>query len=657
METRIPIPDTQETMKPSRAPLASSAMDSGTLKPDTFQPGKTWLDDRGKPIESHLGGIYYENGVYYWYGMNFDGETMKPGSYPGQSYAWMINQGVTCYSSKDLHLWKLESVSLSPVKDDATHPLQPTNWVLRAKVLKCAKTGNYVMMGQLVSADFKTLNKVVVGVADKPQGPFTYQKLLDPPGGGFDMTLYQDDDGLAYLICSHGWVKAHRLSDDYLTIEKTYGLEGVTGEAPAVFKQDGTYYFLTSSLTGWAPNANQYAVAPTFLGPYEPKGTFCVGPGEDTSFGGQTTFVLPLAGKPGQFIWMADRFNAKSNTEVDDFRKATHIWLPITLDSAQKRLRVEWRDQWDLGVLDKIHPAADSAAKPIASSTSGCFLFSYFVGNGEDGLHLAWSRDGLNWAAINGGKPLLKPAVGGKLLRDPSVVRGPDGVFYMVWSSGWSDLGFGWASSKDLIHWSEQRFIAVNADVPGAKNTWSPDTFYDAAKKQFAIIYSTTIPGRFPDAGSEENGKWNHRHYLITTSDFKTFSKPVLFYDPGYNSIDGTLVQLDQRVLLIYKDERPGHKRLHLATAPSLDAPFTAPTDPILARDWVEGPSVLKVGNVWRLFFDCYTKGHYGAAESEDGLVWRDITDKIQMPKGMRHGTAFAVSCDVLDRLLQMPSE
>ena len=65
METRITIPDTQETMKPSRAPLASSAMDSGTLKPDTFQPGKTWLDDCGKPIQSHLGGVYYENGVYY----------------------------------------------------------------------------------------------------------------------------------------------------------------------------------------------------------------------------------------------------------------------------------------------------------------------------------------------------------------------------------------------------------------------------------------------------------------------------------------------------------------------------------------------------------------------------------------------------------------
>ena len=296
--------------------------------------------------------------------------------------------------------------------------------------------------------------------------------------------------------------------------------------------------------------------------------------------------------------------------------------------------------------------AVEQPPKPNATPPGGSFVFSYFKGNGEDGLHLAWSRDGLTWAAINEDQPLTTPSVGSKLIRDPSIVRDPDGVFHMVWSSGWKDLGFGYASSKDLIHWSEHRFIAVNRDVAGAKNTWAPDLFYDATKKQFAIIYSTTIPGRFPDDGKE--GGLNHRHYLITTIDFSTFSKPVLFYDPGYNSIDGTLVQLDRRVLLIYKDERPGHKRLHLATASSLDAPFTAPTDPILARDWVEGPSVLKMGNVWRLYFDCYTAGHYGAAESEDGSVWRDISDKLQTPRGMRHGTAFAVSPDILDRLLQL---
>ncbi len=104
-------------------------------------------------------------------------------------------------------------------------------------------------------------------------------------------------------------------------------------------------------------------------------------------------------------------------------------------------------------------------AQAEAAPGEGCFVFSYFKGNGADGLHLAWSRDALHWEPLNDDQPLTSPSVGGKLMRDPSIVRGPDGVFHMVWSTGWWDLGFGYASSKDLMHWSEQRFVPVNKEV------------------------------------------------------------------------------------------------------------------------------------------------------------------------------------------------
>tara|TARA_R110001583_G_scaffold27453_4_gene98135 strand:+ start:1731 stop:1904 length:174 start_codon:yes stop_codon:yes gene_type:complete len=35
---------------------------------------------------------------------------------------------------------------------------------------------------------------------------------------------------------------------------------------------------------------------------------------------------------------------------------------------------------------------------------SEIYLFSYFKGNGEDGLHLASSEDGLKWEALNNDK-------------------------------------------------------------------------------------------------------------------------------------------------------------------------------------------------------------------------------------------------------------
>ena len=165
---------------------------------NTFRPGRPWLDMGGKPIQSHCGGVLYESGTYYWYGMNFIGKTIPPGTYKGQSFSWMLNTGMSCYSSKNLRDWKYESSSLLPVPNDPKHPLHdPTTWVSCPKVLRSGSTGKYVMIGTLVMIDFTT-TKSIVGVADSPAGPFVYNKVLDPKGGGYDMTLYKDDDGNAY---------------------------------------------------------------------------------------------------------------------------------------------------------------------------------------------------------------------------------------------------------------------------------------------------------------------------------------------------------------------------------------------------------------------------------------------------------------------------
>ena len=89
-------------------------------------------------------------------------------------------------------------------------------------------------------------------------------------------------------------------------------------------------------------------------------------------------------------------------------------------------------------------------------------IFSYFTGNGEDGLHLAYSRDGYHWQTLNNGESLLKPEVGeDKLMRDPCIIAGPEGKFHMVWTISWKEKGIGYANSEDLIHWSDQKLIPV----------------------------------------------------------------------------------------------------------------------------------------------------------------------------------------------------
>ena len=46
------------------------------------------------------------------------------------------------------------------------------------------------------------------------------------------------------------------------------------------------------------------------------------------------------------------------------------------------------------------------------------YLFSYFINDSKDGLHLAYSYDGMNWMPLNGGQSYLIPSVGkDKLMR------------------------------------------------------------------------------------------------------------------------------------------------------------------------------------------------------------------------------------------------
>ena len=100
----------------------------------------------------------------------------------------------------------------------------------------------------------------------------------------------------------------------------------------------------------------------------------------------------------------------------------------------------------------------------IQRTAPDAYLFAYFIKNGEDGLHLAASTDGYRWEKLGGGASYLTPSVGkAKLMRDPCIVRGPDGVYHMVWTSGWNENGIGYASSKDLVHWTPQRELPVMA--------------------------------------------------------------------------------------------------------------------------------------------------------------------------------------------------
>src|SRR5215216_1140650 len=161
----------------------------------------------------------------------------------------------------------------------------------------------------------------------------------------------------------------------------------------------------------------------------------------------------------------------------------------------------------------------------LSACSRKAYLFTSFREPATAGLRLAYSYNGYKWTDMD--TSFLKPSVDDKVMRDPSIVQGPDGTFHLVFTSAWKgSKTFGYASSKDLIHWSEQTTIPVMAHESTTVNVWAPELFYDDENRQFIIIWASTIPFRFARGIEDEDN--NHRMYYTTTKDFKTFSDTKL---------------------------------------------------------------------------------------------------------------------------------
>ncbi|MEI6677400.1 MAG: glycoside hydrolase family 43 protein [Mariniphaga sp.] len=287
------------------------------------------------------------------------------------------------------------------------------------------------------------------------------------------------------------------------------------------------------------------------------------------------------------------------------------------------------------------------------------YLFSYFINNGQDGLHLAYSTDGLTWKELKDGKSFVTPTVGNdKLMRDPFILYGNDRLFHMVWTSGWHDRQIGYASSKDLINWSEQKAILVMAHEPTAKNCWAPEMVYDPQNKNYIIFWATTIPGRHSEVAASEREKGlNHWMYCTTTADFQTFSPAKLFFNPDFSVIDATILSKGDSFYMFLKNENPNppEKNIRMTQSRFASGPYpTHVSPPISGKYWAEGPTALEINDYVYIYFDKYVEHKYGAVRSKNLKEWEDVSDQVSFPAGVRHGTAFKVSDKIFTQLIKL---
>ncbi|MDB5134983.1 MAG: family 43 glycosylhydrolase [Mucilaginibacter sp.] len=287
-------------------------------------------DNAGTLVNAHGAGIMYHDGVYYLFGEIKKGTTWLVANQSWEDYRVPAG-GISCYSSRDLKNWKYEGVALAPVKGDPTSDIDTGKVIERPKVIYNSTTRQFVMWMHIDARDY-SYSQSGVAISRTPAGPYHYINSVKPNGQmSRDMTLFKDDDGKAYLVYSseqNNTMQVCLLSDDYLSPTKTYSriLIDRRREAPALFKNNGKYYLITSDCSGWSPNAATYAVADKILGPYIEHGNPCTGTNSNTTFESQSTYVLPLKEK-NTYLFMADRWNKT------DLEKSDYLWLPLKVDN------------------------------------------------------------------------------------------------------------------------------------------------------------------------------------------------------------------------------------------------------------------------------------------------------------------------------------
>lgn len=270
------------------------------------------------------------------------------------------------------------------------------------------------------------------------------------------------------------------------------------------------------------------------------------------------------------------------------------------------------------------------------------WVFAYFKEPGTQGIYLALSRDGYHYTPLNDGQPWITPAEPGELMRDVFITRNPTGPgFRMVWTWGWKGNSVGYADSPDLLHWSPQRKLPIMSAFPGIRNTWAPEIDWDRTRKDWLMIWSSSFNDQ-PES---------LRIWSLHTTDFRTYSKPSIFFDRGFPVIDATIFHRrfhgKRDFVLVVKDQTNNPLRYceRWAAAPTVDGPWGSLSAPI-DESWSEGPSVIQVGKRYLVFYDHYRPPHprYEAVATTDWVHWTSIDNQIALPTGAKHGSFFQVT-------------
>ncbi len=298
------------------------------------------------------------------------------------------------------------------------------------------------------------------------------------------------------------------------------------------------------------------------------------------------------------------------------------------------------------------------------SCTSGdedfsAYLFAWFTGNGpgQEQVHFAISPDGYNWVGLNGNRPVIGADTissrGG--VRDPHILRGPDGKFYMVLTDlyvpddGWTNTGMVFLRSDDLITWTSSKVNIPDLfdEFHDVTRVWAPQTFFDEEEGRYMVYFSMLQPGGYDII-----------YYAYANDDFTSLATTPeqLFYHPDNKScIDGDIVYKDRIYHLFFKTEGHGNG-IKKATSERLTEGYVMHDEYLQqTNEAVEGSCVFKLidSDEYILMYDVYMRGNYQFTKSTDLENFEIIDEEVTMNFHPRHGTVIPITESELESLIE----
>lgn len=204
------------------------------------------------------------------------------------------------------------------------------------------------------------------------------------------------------------------------------------------------------------------------------------------------------------------------------------------------------------------------------------FLMTYFCnGNSADAEQIRFAitpgHSPTQWLTLRQGSPMLRSTVGERGARDPFIIRDERRHRFIVIATDLRTYPTGdWArtvrygsrsitiwESTDLVTWGPSRAAPIGPHSAG--NVWAPKAFQLPDGNTWRIFFASALY----ESATDRTVETHQRILTVDTTDFRSFTAPTLYLDPGHDVIDATFLEWDGELSRFSADSltpEPGSK-------------------------------------------------------------------------------------------------